>query len=71
MKYLQMNYQMFSLYHQKGDAVNGFLGSAKQWPETWYTLLGEYALFSNSRAGVERWLDQYVAWLSVQPAEDG
>ncbi|GAB4248023.1 MAG: hypothetical protein Kow0027_10170 [Saprospiraceae bacterium] len=54
------NYQMFSLYHQKGDAVNGFLGSAKQWPETWYTLLGEYALFSNSRAGVERWLDQYV-----------
>jgi hypothetical protein len=54
------NYQMFSLYHQKGDAVNGFLGSAKQWPETWFTLLGEYALFSNSRAGVERWLDQYV-----------
>lgn len=55
-----INYQMFSLYHLKGDAVNSFFGSRRQWPETWFTLLGEYALFSNSRAGVERWLDQYV-----------
>ena len=53
-------YQMFSLYHLRGDAVNAFFGSQKQWKETWFTLLGDYALFSNSRAGVERWLDQYL-----------
>lgn len=53
-------YHMFNIYHLKGDAVNGFLGSQKQWQETWFTSLGHYALFSNSKAGVERWLDQYV-----------
>ncbi len=54
------NYQMFSIYHLNGDAVNGFFGSRRQWSESWFTTMGEYALFSNSRAGVERWLDQYV-----------
>ena len=51
-------------------------------PQAWYRATGQLEFHLYERGGhgfgtlrkgatTERWLDQYVAWLSVQPAEDG
>ncbi len=63
-------YQMFNIHTLPGDAIQPMLGGRPSFDTTWCVSLGEYVLFTNSRRGVERWLDAFIVenTLSKDPA---
>lgn len=56
-----VDFQMFKIYKINGTAVSELLGMGQSLPDPFVSVLGEYVLFSNSAAGIERWLGKYIA----------
>jgi hypothetical protein len=55
------DFQMFKVRRLLGTDVSEMLGLGKRMPNPYLAVLGEYVLFSNSKAGLERWLGKYLA----------
>ena len=56
-----VDFQMFKILQFQGTAVGEMLGMGTSLPNPVVSVLGEYVLFSNSKAGLERWLGKYIA----------
>lgn len=56
-----VDFQMFKLRKLDGLALGDMLGLGEKLNSPFAAVIGEYTLFSNSRVGVERWLEKYVA----------
>lgn len=54
------NYQMFKIWTVNGPAVASMLGLPGGSTRQYLTLLGGYVLAADTRAGMERWLDNYL-----------
>lgn len=55
------DYQMFQIQQLMGNGLNEMLDLGSSLASPYACVMGEYALFSNSRAGIERWLGKYIA----------
>ena len=55
------DFQMFKIQPLKGNSLWKMLGLRENLGSPVACSLGDYLLFSNSRAGLERWLGKYVA----------
>ena len=53
--------QLFTVWPIKGSRVSEIFGLGKMLENAYVTVLGEYVLFSNSKAGITRWLVKYMA----------
>lgn len=53
--------QMFKVFSVDGESLSKWFGSSDFAKKSFATVLGDYVLFSNSKAGIERWLVNYVA----------
>ncbi len=56
-----VDFQMFKIVQFQGTAIGEMLGIGSSLPDPFVSVLGEYVLLSNSRAGMERWLGKYIA----------
>ncbi|MEK7253477.1 MAG: DUF3352 domain-containing protein, partial [Bacteroidota bacterium] len=54
------DYQMFKVRQIMASDLSEMLGVAKL-ENPFVTVMGDFVLFGNSKAGVERWLDKYLA----------
>jgi hypothetical protein len=55
------DYQMFKVMQCMGTEVGEMAGIGASFTNPFATVLGEYVLFSNTKAGLERWIDKYLA----------
>ncbi len=54
-------HQMFTVQQFLGNEASEMFGLGNGLANPYAAVLGEYVLFSNSKAGLERWLDKYLA----------
>lgn len=55
------DFQVFKIRRFKGLPLDKMLRLNGQMADPYGTVLGEYMLFSNSKNGIERWLEKYLA----------
>ena len=58
------DFQMFQVQQFMGNGLGEMLGLGSSMSNPYACILGEYVLFSNSKAGMERWLGKYIAGLT-------
>ena len=55
------DFQMFKVQQWMGNSLGEMLGLGEAFKNPYSCVLGEYVLFSNSKAGTERWLGKFIA----------
>ncbi|MCC6725320.1 MAG: hypothetical protein IT258_12510 [Saprospiraceae bacterium] len=55
------DFQVFKIRRFNGLPLDKMLGLSSQMSNPYGTVLGDYVLFSNSKNGIERWLEKYLA----------
>lgn len=55
------DFQMFKVQQFMGNSLSEMLGLGLPISNPYSCVFGEYVLFSNTRAGMERWLGKYIA----------
>lgn len=53
--------QMFKVVRLKGPVVSELLGLGQMLNDCYVTVLGDYVVFANTSAGIDRWLMKYLA----------